>query len=146
MKYLLLPAHTSSEWDSVSFALIELPPSRDSYIKKMIKRQLELEKEGINVLGVFSDNAEFYNDETQLPKKCLVAGGGIMPNVKAQVVSLRRTTVDKLTQPEQTLRYGRMEFLGGGVKFITYGKHTGEEFYTDSIVLDVNGNFNFLNK
>ncbi len=137
MKYILVNAHTTSEWDSVSFALIELSPEREAFIKTLNQRQLELKVEGIDVLGVFCDNADFYNDESQLPQKYINEDG----NVKAGIVKLTRRMVDKLTQPEQSLKYGRMEFLFGGVKFTTHGKHTGEEFYTDSIELDENGEF-----
>jgi hypothetical protein len=137
MRYLLLPAETSSEWDGVSFALVPLSLTLQSTIKEKIKRQLELKSEGIDGIWVSCDNADFYNDVTQLPNELIKVDG----NVKSGVVEFEDSFVKALTQPEQSIRYGRMNFSYGGVSFIAYGKHTDEEFSTGSIGLNDEGNF-----
>ena len=137
MKFLLLPARSTSEWDSATFALIELNPKFESEIKGKIKRQLELEAEGINGVYFYADNAEFYIDETQLPENLINDEG----NVKGGVVEFDQSFIDTLVQPEQEIRYGQVMFNNGGVKFVGYGKHTDEEFYTESIGLNDEGNF-----
>lgn len=130
-KYLLLNALTLSEWDGVSFALVELTDEREKFIKEKIERaKVLLKEEGINSFSIYADNAEFYNDVEQLPEEVFKVE--IASNCFNQIISLDDKVVEGFTRPEQTLKYGEMAFTESGVVFKSSGKHTSEEYWTDN--------------
>lgn len=135
MKVLLLQAYTGSEWDSVSFALIEIDEAHQAYLKKIIQRQTELKAEGIDKLVVSADNADFFIDEEQLPEICF----NEFNEIQEGVYDLSEELIDELTRPEQDLKYGEMVFSHDSVTFKIFGKHTDEESWTNSISFNEKG-------
>lgn len=124
-KYILTPAFTNSEWDDVSFSLIELTPKLLSMVKKLINRAKELKAEGIDAILVYSDFANFFacgdEDETD--------GLDRIDEIQ-EVIELTAKMYKKLKKPEQTIKDGFMRISGNNITFTAYGKHTGEEYWT----------------
>lgn len=136
MRYILLSAQTNSEWDNCEFALVELTKEREDYYKSMIALATELnEKHGIDVLEIYCDEASFFADMEDIPNKPNPIGYD--SSVSGVIIDIDDSDVESMETPDQDIRCGSMRFSKYGVKFKGYGKHTGEEFYTD--------NFNFQN-
>lgn len=112
--YLQVSATTNSEWDSTNFLLVELRPE----LLKNIKDKIDLikrlnESDGISTITIDSDNADFFDSDE---------------DVESDYAVLELDSIDDIDRPEQTLRYGHMSFSPYSVTFVSYGKHTGEEF------------------
>jgi hypothetical protein len=109
---------------------VGITDDRISYFKKM-KSVFEKIKDDADQLVVFSDNADFFIDECELPERI---------SFDPEVVSVIELTDDEFTalnNPEQDIRYGSMYFSASGIKFDGYGKHTGEEFWAELQYKDI---------
>ena len=85
---------------------------------------IEVKKDyGVDNFTVYSDSALFFTDEEQLPDYCFDE------NMKEGLVDLPDEIVTALSQPEQTIKYGKMRISEFDVQFVGYGKHTDEEFW-----------------
>lgn len=135
MKVLLLQAFTDSEWDTVSFALIEMNDNLKNQLQKTIKRQLELKEEGIDKLVISADNADFFTDEEQLPEICFNELGEIQEGI----YELSDELIEELTRPESYLKYGETIFSHGCVTFKTHAEYNEDEFWSSSISFDKDG-------
>lgn len=125
-KYLLLQGLTESEWDSVSFVLIELRPELVSQIKRLVGKQSELkESDGIDALTIYADEAEFFTDVYELPERFEIE---IIDDI-CTVIELTDEEYGELSTPEQDLRYGEMTISSTTIAFNSFGKHTGEKFW-----------------
>jgi hypothetical protein len=148
MKYLILKAMTNSEWDDVSFALVELTPG---FCKLMLKAHDEAKRlnkkfaYSFNHLVLSSDNAEWFVDNrddvggnTAAEKSdievIMEALGG-----KDFAVIERDVNTETLARPEQVVKYGNVKINDTGVQFVSYGKYTDDEFWTEYIEIE---NFN----
>ena len=129
-QYILIPAVTGSEWESVDFALITLDERRGlPYYKKMADLAKQMYKEhGVSELIVYSDEADFYTDMEQLPEECYKE----FSEVQAQIIEFSdKFDTTLFSRPEQTIKYGQIKFGQEGVTFTGTGKHTDEEFWGD---------------
>lgn len=132
-KYILVQAYTNSEWDSVSFALIELTEEHLKFLKEAQQKAISIKEEGDSFchISYSGDMAEFYIDEDELPE-------GIMLNEDNPiVVEMNEDDVKVLTQPEQNIRYGEMRVGTGALNYVGLGKHTSEEYWTENIPFDL---------
>lgn len=126
MKYILMKAHTNSEWDSVNIGLLRV---NDRFISRLIncyellKNPLLVE---IDELVINSDMIDFYIDEVESIEE--ITG---KTDIVGEVIELTESQVEGLSMPESSLRGGSIKISRFGVTFSTYGKHTGEEFWCD---------------
>ena len=70
-------------------------------------------------LSVFTDEIEYVVDS----EETISLGEDNTP-----ITLLDETLVDSFERPEQSIRYGQMKFTPTKIMFISYGKHTNEEF------------------
>lgn len=125
MKYIIAPAQTGSEWDSVEFLLIEATPERINQLKVYVKKAKRIESEGFNSVSVYADNANFYTDLSELPEETQID----IDNEQVKQIELDPDFVETLSKPEQDLKYGEMKFGMDQITFSTHGKHTDEEYW-----------------
>lgn len=133
---LVVKAFTGSEWDNVNFAVVELSKERVSFINQMMKEVARLKEiyQFGGQLEVFCDNAEFFagvNDNCPFDFADDEAQEG-----KPVIMELPDDYEDHFYRPESALKYGHMSITEDTVQFVTTGKHTGEEFYTETIDLN----------
>jgi hypothetical protein len=138
-QYIIAKALTGSEWDDVDFALIEMHDGHAKYIHQVsdhasdLKKKLEDESARITISA---DNAQFFVADdiirALLPDEIDVEDSDDF----AAIISLDENVVEKLTRPQNDIRYGHIVFDGNTVKYSGYGKHTGEEYWTADI--DIN--------
>lgn len=115
-KYLKLEARTTSEWDSTNFLLVELREGFLDRLKHLINVIIALhEKEGINKIVVYGDNADFYSTDEDIKEEF------------CEVIEVENK--NDLPTPEQSIRYGQMSISTTDITFKAYGKHTDEEFW-----------------
>lgn len=119
-QYIYLEAITSSEWDSVEFALVEYDPEKCNTWNKA----MDSVKDSIFDMGsIWSDEADYFIDAEELPF-------GELP-VNGDIIKLSQEQFDKLTRPAQTIKYGEIRFYEDHIVFSSSGKNTGEEFWTE---------------
>ncbi len=120
MKYILMKAHTVSEWAGADFALVPLSPKRLAYFKEMRDLIEQVNKShSVNQLVVYGDNADFLIDPQDI--------GFDIPEENAVIIDIE--DADKFAEPAQQLRNGEMKFSTDDITFCTYGKHTDEEYW-----------------
>jgi len=126
-KYIITKASTGSDWDSVSFALIEITKGLVSQVKR-VSKILDKQKNLIQTCGIYADNATFFIDESELPENFDLE----VTDETCEVIELSDEDFNKLSQQQQQLRGGEMRFsIFGNITFSTYGKNSTDEFWCD---------------
>lgn len=133
-EYILVKAYTCSEWDTCDFAILKIDKNWEEQIQKRLKLAHFIEDMNDFVSVVFQDNAvDFYClDKEDNPNFENILGEHLW-----QFVSLEDNQQYYFEVPQSTLNLRRMTLCkGGNAYFQAFGKHTGEEFYTDDINLN----------
>jgi hypothetical protein len=129
---ILIKATVCSEWDSCNVALVQ----------GVTQETLERWKGYGKVASDLKTNSS-YNDFIYLAidEDCvfLMEREDVVDKIsesKAWSYVEDVTEEDLVQEPEQKVAYGIMKFFGNGdICFVAYGKHTGEEFFTERINL-----------
>jgi hypothetical protein len=126
MKYIIMPALTSDEYEDVSFATVELTDERIAYFKKLqgIYNNLP-QNENIAHLVIFSDNADFFTDNEELPEDILLDSDEDFTPVIAEI---DENTFSTFSRPTETIKYGEMRVDADGITFIGNGKYSNNEY------------------
>lgn len=124
---------TNSEWDNVDFCLIELNNELISIIKGASEDAVKLKEKypSFDHIELDSDIAEWFidaSDDTNDNDKLMA-----LVEEKEFVIIDEEIETATMHRPEQDIRYGSIRLDGEVVKFVAYGKHTNEEFFTESI-------------
>ncbi len=133
-KYILIKAQVKSEWDNCNAALLILEEKFNvlNWIKKCFDAIKELSK-----LNSFYNASFWYSVDylslDELDSKIEKA----FEKTGWCYVTLEDKELDSLSKPEQQVDGQTIEIhAGGGFNFKGFAKHTGEEFWTDSINID----------
>lgn len=124
-KYILIPARTNSEWDGVSFALLNYSAQQLNEFLK-VKNVLESLKPLADKMALYVNDVEFFTNEEELPQQ-------YQPQHEdtAMLVELSKEQFEALSRPEQTIKYGERVYTDSGITFIARGKHTDEEYWCE---------------
>lgn len=133
--HILVKANTSSEWDNCEFAIIHLSQAW----KKEQTRRIEL-VEPLQEDNYFS-SMNFYDTAVDFYK----TGEGCQPNVDKMLsgkewiyVELDEREQETFALPESSLDCYRLVLRANGTAYYTaYGKHTGDEFWTEEFDLNI---------
>lgn len=133
-KHILIKAHTNSDWDTCDFAIIQIDEAWKKELKKRLKL-VEFIDDMPNLVSVlFRDSAvNFYaTNEDDTPHIDTLLG-----DKNWQFVSLENNETNNFNTPTSTLNLYQMVVCKGGYAYFqAFGKHTGEEFYTDDFNLN----------
>lgn len=132
-KTLIAKAMTNSEWDSVSFALVDLSKKFTDFLQEVRKDAEALNKKyeyGFLNIRISGDNADFYIGEVEDCQAAALLGE------EEFMITDKGLDPDSYTPPENSLRHGQMKIGATDVQFVAYGKHTDEEFWTNPIPIE----------
>lgn len=124
-QWLLIKAQICSEWDSCDSCLIELSEKDIEDWKKWNESATKLQQESEYRFAhlQYYYTTEFLNGYEEVLEDKLWC-----------FVDLEDQDVDDLERPEQRVDTHMIKLYGdGSFCFVGYGKHTSEEFWTDSI-------------
>lgn len=129
--FILVKANVQSEWDVCNCALVEIDDKATHLWKIWDKSATELgerHKGDVANLSMYENSAEYLNIE--LPEDIEE-----VLNTKGWChVDIEGADVDDMEHPEQRTDCHMMKLYGdGSVCWVSYGKHTGEEFWTETI-------------
>ncbi|QQM25846.1 hypothetical protein [Elizabethkingia sp. M8] len=133
-EYVLLKAGNNSEWDLCEFAIIHVSEEW----KKTQKKRLEVVKlvesdYDLKWLNYADTNVEFFQfSEEHYPEveEWLSERSKIF-------IDIQTKDLKKLSQPENRLNCYQMQvFKNGNAIYNAFGKHTGEEFWTEEFSLE----------
>lgn len=127
--HILVKASTNSEWDNCDFAIITC---NDAWVKCINKRldaaQVVENVEDFQSLRFFDYSVGFYVSEEE---------NEVFSEVEEKrwvFVELEEGEEDTFTTPESRLDCHTLSLFQNGIgQYMAYGKHTGEEFYTERI-------------
>lgn len=132
--YLCVGAETNSEWDSVSHCLI---PIKEEDIGEYLKMLVKTKDAGLHTGVITEDIATFISlDEDESYDHDLVKADGFRFGMDVMfLVDLTDEQIKTLPLPESWMRGGetRYDARFDCIQFATYGKHTGEEYWTNAI-------------
>jgi hypothetical protein len=124
MKHLIIKAHTNSEWDDVSSALIEL---NDDSISKLRKIRNAVENFNTDGLSLNKVSFFFYGVDFKISESGQYCG------METSCTVVEDLNMSDYTDPESVLDDAIIEADKDGFKFITYGEYTGEKFTSSTI-------------
>jgi hypothetical protein len=133
-EYILLKAGNNSEWDLCEFAIIHISEEW----KKIQKKRLEVVKlvesdYDLKWLNYADTNVEFFQfSEEHYPEveEWLSERSRIF-------IELEKEDLKELSQPENRLNCYQMQvYKNGNAIYNAFGKHTGEEFWTEEFSLE----------
>lgn len=133
-EYILVKAYTCSEWDTCDFAILKIDKNWEEQIQKRLKLAHFIEDMNDFVSVLFRDStASFYaTNEDSTPHIDTLLG-----DKNWQFVTFEKNETNHFNTPTSTLNLYQMVICkGGNAYFQAFGKHTGEEFYTDDINLN----------
>lgn len=81
-------------------------------------------------IRISGDNADFYIGEVEDCEAAALLGS------KDFVITEKKLNPVTYSTPEQVIKYGQMKIDDKDVQFVSYGKHTDEEFWTESIPIE----------
>jgi hypothetical protein len=119
MKHLVIKAHTNSEWDSVSSALVKLDDDSISELRK-IRNAVE----NFNTDGLSFNRASFFFYGVDFK----ISDSGQYDEIENGFTIVEDLDLSDYSDPESVLDSTLIEADKDGFKFTTFGKHTGEEF------------------
>ena len=131
--YILLQAATNSEWDSCEYAILHLTKN---WRKNMAHRRAlftPLKQEvGFAYAAFYDFHIDFFIGSDQQDTLEMLADG-----TSWTFIETTEEEIHALPTPDNSLDDHSMRlFADGMARFIAYGKHTGEEFFTGSINID----------
>lgn len=114
MKEYTVKVYTNSEWDdSVHAVHIQVDDTITAAVKK--------------AQAFLNENKEMFSITVEAPD---FPFGGYEDGFDDEI---QEGTTPFDHEPSQDLRYGVFKVTAFSVKYIAYGKHTGEEFYSENI-------------
>ena len=125
--YVLIKAETNSEWDCCGFAIINLSDTwRNAMQRRLIKIELFQQDDSFSHHAYWDVSVNFYQDGINVE--------GLLSNEENWVfVTVKKKELERLTTPENKLDAHQLILTKyGGAYFKAYGKHTGEEFWTEN--------------
>ena len=132
--WVLIKAHTNSEWDSCEFAIIQVTGDwKKEQAKRLAIGQPFSGDYYFQSLNYYDATVNFFiTDEEDLPDlDTLLADKGWT------YVALDENELEQLPVPESSLdSYTMVIYADGTACHKAYGKHTGEEFWTESFPLN----------
>ncbi|HAO27534.1 MAG TPA: hypothetical protein DCQ68_07360 [Chryseobacterium indologenes] len=132
-EYLLIKAMTDSEWDDCGFAIIRISEEWKITQKKRLEAVKAVENDhDLKWLNYNDTDVEFFrfSDEKYPQVEQLLTESNRM------FTELETDDLKKLLQPENNLNcYQMQEFKNGNAIYNAFGKHTGDEFYTEEFSL-----------
>jgi hypothetical protein len=129
--YIVIKAHTASEWDGCDFAIVMLSEHYLSLLEQRINKAAMFTDElSFNHLSYWdSPDGWFVGDDTEDHWRVLHSIEGSWA-----FVELDEDAIEKFVKPEQVVDSGSIRIdKDGSLRFVAYGKHTSEEFWTESI-------------
>lgn len=130
-KYLIVPARTSSEWDSIEFATILVTEEKIKQISELVKDLQPLkEKYGVSSASIFDDNVEFWagceNDTRHEEIQHALE--------HSELFFVDEENEEIWEKPENRMDTQQLKvYNDGDFKYTAYGKHSGEEFWFDDV-------------
>ena len=124
MKHLIIKAHTNSERDSVSSALVELDDDSISELRK-IRNAVE----NFNTDGLSFNRASFFFYGVDFK----ISDSGQYDEIENGFTIVEDLDLSDYSNPESDLDCCTIDVDKDSFKFTTYGKHTGEEFYSETV-------------
>lgn len=125
MTHLLIKAQSPSEWDDADFFSIEI---NDAVIKNLDEK-INSFKLSENLDSIYAMSFWFLFDAHVIDEKD-------MDFTKANCLIVDDFNADDYSRPESTLDCHLLYVKEDGFYFRCDGKHTGEEFFTDTIFLE----------
>ena len=133
-EYLLIKAMTNSEWDDCGFAFIHITDEWKKTQTKRLEAIKAVENDyDLKWLNYADTNVEFFKFSKEL-----------YPEVEDWLsersrifIELETDDLKRLLQPENRLNCYQMQvFKNGNAIYNAFGKHTGEEFWTEEFSLE----------
>ncbi|WP_283416999.1 hypothetical protein [Epilithonimonas pallida] len=132
-EYLLIKAMTDSEWDDCGFAIIRISEEWKITQRKRLEAVKAVEHDhDLKWLNYSDTDVEFFrfSDEKYPEVEQLLTESNRM------LIELETDDLKKLLQPENNLNCYQMQvFKNGNAIYNAFGKHTGDEFYTEEFSL-----------
>lgn len=133
-EYILLKAGNNSEWDDCDFAIIHISEEWKNTQKKRLQAVKLVENDhDLKWLNYADTNVEFFKfSEEHYPEveEWLSERSRIF-------IELEKEDLKELSQPENNLNCYQMQvFKNGNAIYNAFGKHTGEEFWTEEFSLE----------
>ncbi|WP_353151549.1 hypothetical protein [Chryseobacterium sp.] len=131
--YLLLKAGTNSEWDNCNFAIVQINEEWRNEKRQQLHNVKPFIKDyNFMSLNVYDTAVNFF-----------VSKDGNNPDLEKWLSDKQMVFVEfndeelhNLSVPENTLKYFTLKIYSTGTAiYKAYGKHTGEEFYTEEFPL-----------
>lgn len=132
--YLMIKANTNSEWDCCDFAIIALSEDWKQEQQKRIDNIKPFSKDCMLLSMMYSDaSITFYKDDDKIcPDSTELLEGRIWSFVKLDEEALAQLSIPENKLTSHTLHI----FKSGYALYQTYGKHTGEDFWTEDFPLE----------
>ncbi|GAA5089315.1 hypothetical protein GCM10023210_13980 [Chryseobacterium ginsengisoli] len=132
--YIIINAKTNSEWDDCDFAIIQVNQNWKSLLQDRMNIMLSFEKDYSLFSMDYADNsAEFYKDDNEI----MPDSATFRDEKQWSFLSISQTELDALSSPENSLTSHELIVKAGGYAvYRSYGKHTGEEFWTAEFSID----------
>jgi hypothetical protein len=124
MKHLIVKAHTDSEWDSVSAALVEL---NDDSISKL--RKIRNAVENFNTDGLSFNRASFFFYGAEFK----ISESGQYDEMETSCTVVEDLDMSDYSDPESPIDSCTIDADKDSFRFTAYGKHTGEKFYSETV-------------
>lgn len=125
--HILVKAETNSEWDNCDYAIINVSKSWIESLQSRLNalRKIQDEKDFFTI-KFFDRNVKFYSSNEELT---------ILKEIKEKSFAfVQMDNQEEFSEPENILDAYCISFYSNGVgKYTAYGKHTGEEFFTENI-------------
>lgn len=126
-EYILLKAYTNSDWDECHFALIHYSKEWKETLEQRLKTLQFVENEyGFSTINYYDTSVDFYraNEEEEI--------NDLLQDKNWAFVELKDGEQETFLSPENCLDTYHLRIYRHGIAmFSAYGKHTGEEFWTE---------------
>lgn len=131
--HILVRARTNSEWDSCDFAIVNLSEEwKQNQLKRLDTVKPFVDDFTFKSLNFYDCAVDFFQgSDDSLPDV-----NEFLADRSWAFVDVSEDELDTLTQPENVLDSHTVAIKNNGeAKYKAYGKHTGEEFWTEDIPL-----------
>jgi hypothetical protein len=134
---IIVKASVNSEWDSCDFILLRIDDMRYNHsLRECIEAAKQLEDlKGFYQISVWDSPFGWFKDDGENEE---------LTNLLAQMetgwsyIDISEEEINNLSYPEQSIDGQQMRITADGYMcFNGLGKHTGEEFYSESFKLDI---------
>lgn len=134
--WLLVTAQVQSEWDFCTHCLIEIGPNTIENWKKFDEIATELRTEHTGTFHCLTiwEYSDFVNMVDDKDVEIIPRDSHSYIDFIAEMGEDTMEDFIHNNKGEQKVDCHQIKFYGNGIiKFIAYGKHTGEEFYSDDV-------------